>query len=415
MPANLKTNRAEKVSGRKKLTFAEKSVTMNGEYRPERKRQMENRHLKSYSLKEIPNYKIHGRTDETKYPLPVFFNGGGIEVSVTGKELWIDIESVYKVHEMWIAYEINGELIGRQMLPYGRTKICLFRNMSPDTVKNVYLFRELQAMTEERDHQLLIWGMESDGEFRPVKEKTYKLEFVGDSITSGEGTYGAQKEEDWISMFKSCSHSFPYMVSKAINAEFRAVSQSGWGVLSGWDNNPDHNVPSRYEKICGFEEGRSAGKSGADKPYDFAGWTPDAVIINLGTNDASAFREPKWHDGHSKREFKQHTNPDGSYAKEDVQRLENAIGDFLHMVRKDNPTAHILWTYGMLGHELSGVIKEAVAKYKAGSEDGNVGFLELPDTPEEKVGSLRHPGEKSHGYAAEVIVSYLEEQLICQK
>ena len=74
--------------------------------------------------------------------------------------------------------------------------------------------------------------------------------------------------------------------------EFRAVSQRGWGVLSGCDNNPD-NVPSRYEKIYGF--------------------------------------------------------------------------------------------------------------------------LELPDTPEEKVGSLRHPGEKSHGYAAEVIVSYLEEQLICQK
>ena len=132
MPINLKTNRAEKVSGRKKITFARKSVTMNGEYRPERKRQMENRHLKSYSLKEIPNYKINGRTDETKYLLPVFFNGGGIEVSVTGKELWIDIESVYKVHEMWIAYEINGELMGRQMLPYGRTKICLFRNMSPD-------------------------------------------------------------------------------------------------------------------------------------------------------------------------------------------------------------------------------------------------------------------------------------------
>ncbi|RGU45033.1 hypothetical protein [Coprococcus comes] len=75
--------------------------------------------------------------------------------------------------------------------------------------------------------------------------------------------------------------------------EFRAVSQRGWGVLSGCDNNPDHNVLSRYEKIYGF--------------------------------------------------------------------------------------------------------------------------LELPDTPEEKVGSLRHPGEKSHGYAAEVIVSYLEEQLICQK
>ena len=36
--------------------------------------------------------------------------------------------------------------------------------------------------------------------------------------------------------------------------EFRAVSQRGWGVLSGCDNNPDHNVPSRYEKIYGFLE-----------------------------------------------------------------------------------------------------------------------------------------------------------------
>lgn len=41
--------------------------------------------------------------------------------------------------------------------------------------------------------------------------------------------------------------------------------------------------------------------------------------------------------------------------------------------------------------------------------------LELPDTPEEKWVLSGIRGEKSHGYAAEVIVSYLEEQLICQK
>ena len=74
------------------------------------------------------------------------------------------------------------------------------------------------------------------------------------------------------------------------------------------DNNPDHNVPSRYEKICGFEEGKTAGESGADKPYDFSEWIPDAVIINLGTNDASAFKEPMWRDSYSGRTFKQHKN-----------------------------------------------------------------------------------------------------------
>ena len=71
---------------------------------------MKNAALKFYTLNEIANYRIHGRTDESQYPLPVFFNGGGIEVNVTGKELWIELESIYKIHEMWIAYEVNGEL-----------------------------------------------------------------------------------------------------------------------------------------------------------------------------------------------------------------------------------------------------------------------------------------------------------------
>lgn len=374
---------------------------------------MKNSKLKYYRLNEMENYKIHGRTDLTQYPLPIFFNGGGIEVNVTGKELWIELETEYRVHELWVACELNGELVSRQMLQNGKMKICLFRNMNPEQMKNIYIFREQQAMTEERDNQILIWGMESDGEFLPVEEKKYKLEFIGDSITSGEGTYGAQSEEDWISMFKSCSHSYPYMVSKAMGAEFRAVSQSGWGVLSGWDNNPDHNVSSCYEKICGFEEGKVGKKRGADKPYDFESWRTDAVIINLGTNDASAFRESEWHEWKSGRRFKQHRNSDGSYVKEDVLRLQKAIENFLCVVRKNNPSAYILWAYGMIGQELSPIIMEALEKYKKESQDENTGFLELPDTSGEKMGSLAHPGQRAHVYVSEIITDHLKKQFNC--
>lgn len=49
----------------------------------------------------------------------------------------------------------------------------------------------------------------------------------------------------------------------------------------------------------------------------------------------------------------------------------------------------------MIGHELSPIIKEAVENYKKESKDLNVSFLELPDTSEEQMGSLQHPG-KSH-------------------
>ena len=62
-----------------------------------------------------------------------------------------------------------------------------------------------------------------------MPEPKYRLEFVGDSITSGEGTVGAVYEEDWISAFFSAENTYPRMVADALSAEYRVISQSGWG------------------------------------------------------------------------------------------------------------------------------------------------------------------------------------------
>ena len=62
-----------------------------------------------------------------------------------------------------------------------------------------------------------------------MPEPKYRLEFVGDSITSGEGTVGAIYEEDWISAFFSAENTYPRMVADALSAEYRVISQSGWG------------------------------------------------------------------------------------------------------------------------------------------------------------------------------------------
>ena len=45
-----------------------------------------NENLKSLSLNEIEYYKVHGRNISGQCPLPLFFNGSGIEVNVTGSE-----------------------------------------------------------------------------------------------------------------------------------------------------------------------------------------------------------------------------------------------------------------------------------------------------------------------------------------
>ena len=370
-----------------------------------------NSNLKTYSLKDMEYYKIYGRTDETQYPLPLFFNGSGIEVNVTGSELWIDIDVDYDMHEPWIFTRLNNSFMSRQMLMSGSYSLCLFRSMSPDTVKNMKFFRELQAMSEDDSCHILIRGFRTDGFFLPVSNKKYKLEFIGDSITSGEGTYGAKEDTDWLAMYMGVSRNYALMVSDALDAEFRLVSQGGWGVLCGWDNDPRHNIPSRYEKICGLAGGKMNESLGASKPYRFESWKPDAIIVNLGTNDASAFNQPEWTNPETGETFKQHKNPDGSFDPDDLNRFKQAVIDFLTMLRRNNPDSHIVWVYGMLGYDLTLAITDAMNSYKNATKDNNVAFLHLPNTTDETVGSHAHPGEKSHARAAKVLTKYLKAYL----
>lgn len=365
--------------------------------------------LKKYALQEIPHYKVHGRTVPGVCPLPLFFNGSAVELNVSGTELWADLEISWKNLEIWVTVEVNGKLMSRQMLMPGNQSLCLFRGMNPEPVKNVRITRETQAMVEDEDCCLIVHGFQADGGFYPVPAGKYTLEFVGDSITSGEGTYGAKEEFDWIPMFMSYSRDYAKMTAEALGADAYIISKGGWGVLSGWDNNPDCNIPSRYEQLCGLCCGSKNERLGAFAPYDFSVRKTDAVIVNLGTNDASAFQQPAWHDPATGRTFKQRLNPDGTYLEEDLNRFEDAVVSFLKMLRRHNPQAHIVWCYGMLSYDLSFAINEAMIRYTRESGDHNLVYLQLPSITEETVGSNNHPGKRSHERAARVLTEYLRD------
>lgn len=370
-----------------------------------------NANLKTYTLQEVPYYKVHGRTDLTQFPLPLFWNGSAIEVNVTGTEFWIDIDVDFDNYEPWVGSAIDGAVMSRQMLMPGSYSLCLFRGMTPEVSKNVRFFRELQAMSEDDACHVLIRGFQSDGEFLPVPDKHLKLEFIGDSITSGEGTYGAIGDQPWIAMFMSSSKNYATMTAHALDAEYRLISQGGWGVLCGWDNDPRHNIPSCYEKICGLAGGVTNEKLGAGKPNPFAEWQPDAIIVNLGTNDCSAFSQPAFTVPETGEVFKQQTNEDGSFCAESVARFEKAVIDFLYMLRRNNPSSYIVWVYGMLGYDLTLPITEAVNAFRKNTGDTKTFFLQLPNTTDETVGSRLHPGVKSHERSAKVLTEYLQQLL----
>lgn len=368
-----------------------------------------NEKLVTYNINEIENIKIHGRTDITQNPLPLFWNHSGVEVKVTGTELWIDLSVDCEFFEPWVAVEINGSLISRQMLLPGDYSICLFRSMLPEGVKTVKFYRELQSMADNTLCHVLVKGIRSDGRFLPVDEKRFKFEFVGDSITSGEGTYGASQDTEWISMYMSSSRHYANIIEKRLNADARLISLGGWGVYSGWDNDLRHNIPSIYEKISGPSTGEFYEKLGAQKKNDFKSWVPDAIIVNLGTNDQTAFVQPPFTNPETGEISKLKTNADGSFDKDDAAKISNAVFDFLKMLRNNNPTSHIVWAYGMLGGKINLTLIAGINKYIESTGDTNVAFLGLPDTACENFGSHAHPGFEAHIEVSKVLCKYLAD------
>lgn len=365
--------------------------------------------LKTIPLTDIKNLKIHGRTTGRLDPLTLFWTGSAIEFEAKGSELWLEIESDYNIYEQWIFILINSVPVSRQMLTKGRYWICIFRGMDKNTVKNVRVVKDIQPMSADPQNCLQIHNVKFDGEFLPLSEKPYKIEFIGDSITSGEGTIGAKEEQDWIPMLFSAVNNYAHMTAEALNADYRIISQSGWGVLTSWDNNPNFNIPDIYEMICSAVIREKNKELGAFENNNFEAWQPDVVVVNLGTNDGGAFNSPPWKDEVTGKAYKQRLNDDGTFNKEDLKTFEQAVENFLFKLRKHNRKAHIVWVYGMLGLPMMPAICRAVDIYIKKTSDRQVSVFQLPDTINETIGARNHPGLLAHQMAANELTSYIKQ------
>lgn len=355
------------------------------------------------NITEVQPLKIHGRTIVSTDAIPLFWTGSGLEFQYCGSELWIEVEADYDMFEPWLACTLNGELISRQQVYKGKQWICLIRNMNPEISKNIHVTRETQAMSEDLKLYLQITRISYDGHFLPIKERRCRLEFIGDSITSGEGTFGAKEDQDWVPAFFSSTHNYASLAAKAMDADYQILSQSGWGILSSWDNNPNCAIPDYYEQICGLVKGDVHKKLGAHCAFDFSSYPADIVVVNLGTNDASAFEQPAFTDPETGIQYEQRKTSDGSYHKDDLKKLQNGVISFLTKIRKNRPEAYIIWVNGMLGAPLFSYLQEAINQYQNQSQDAKVALIRLPEATEETIGSRSHPGFLNHKEAAETL------------
>ncbi|MBB4659493.1 SGNH/GDSL hydrolase family protein [Parvularcula dongshanensis] len=139
---------------------------------------------------------------------------------------------------------------------------------------------EVRRKTESFEGGLTtILGVESDGEVRPAALPDRRILFVGDSITAGYGTLGADASCGYSKETSAPQLAFSGRTAKALEADYHLVAISGRGAVFNYGDDPRPNMPAHLTLAL------------PDTPvyWDPKRWTPQVVVVNLGTNDHSTW------------------------------------------------------------------------------------------------------------------------------
>ncbi len=230
---------------------------------------------------------------------------------------------------------------------------------------------------------------------KPVPAKAHKLEFIGDSITCGYGV----DDEDPLHPFKTSTEdvtkSYAFKTARALDTDYSMFSTSGYGIISGYTGDPSVKMPAQriplFYRSLGFSYDLLPDlPAPMDIPWDFKKFCPDAVIINLGTND-------------------------DSYCQEDQTRQAEyaaAYTEFLKTVRECNPDAVIFCILGLMGDRLFPWMCKACEDYKSSSQDDRIFTVHL-DEQDTSAGYVSdyHPLESAHEKAAQTLISEIRKTM----
>ncbi len=365
--------------------------------------------MKTYFYREIPHVRILGRTREGEQSLTLFWSGSGLEFNARTTELWIRYHADFRFYEPWIDILVDQERTQRIMLMRGTHDVCIWRSNEALTntlageeipVRKFTILRDTQAMPLDDKMLLQIEAAMIEGEFYPIQEPKVKIELIGDSITSGEGCCGIVGEQAWNSGCFDIVQSYGFQMAKLLQADFRILSQSGWGVYRSFDGNPRAVLPRYYDKICGVLSGEMNREIGAKDKWDHASWKPTVIVINLGTNDAGYLASI------------------GEISEEDRAGLGNAVTQFLLHLRAVQPESLLLWCYGIFPQsnqkidlEVNHILSESVKTASTILEDDRIHYVRLPAMRPDEFGSRSHPGPKAHKRVARVLADQIERLL----
>lgn len=224
------------------------------------------------------------------------------------------------------------------------------------------------------------FDLDTGGKFLdPPKMPKRGIEVVGDSISCGYGNEAKDQNEHWSNSTEDAYESYGDIAARAFGARYACIAWSGRKM---W---PDFTTPSIYGLTLPTDP---------KSQWDFSRWKPDAVIINLGTND---FYQAK--------------------GGPDEKGWTSAYEAFIDRVRSYYPKAYIYCaTSPMMGGDQWLMEKQYLAEIVAAENakgDKRVEILLVPtqDMQADGLGADWHPSVATHRKMAAQLEQVLETDL----
>lgn len=227
---------------------------------------------------------IYGRCDDSdldnvRFSFPgvsvkIMAEADGASICLTDSSRLDDNGNVQ--HDM-IGVIIDGQFTKKIELKEGRHTYLLADDLA-DGLQSI----EVIKLTESMVGTVTFHHFQLDGatQFNQPAVAKRKIEFIGNSITCGYGIETDDENLHFDYRTENVCHAFAMQCAALVDAQAQLVCYSGKGVYRNWADTVfyQETMVELYTRILAFEP---------ESEWDFARFTPNVVVINLGSNDFS--------------------------------------------------------------------------------------------------------------------------------
>lgn len=220
-----------------------------------------------------PHYVYAGRVNFSDSTAPKFYwAGNSATIGFTGRTISVVLDN--PAGDNYFDVIIDGDGGHRHVIHCrkGRHVYAVDAHLA-SARHTVKIVRRVDPTYSVTDFEGIEIG-KTDSVFRPVRHHTLRIEFYGDSITSGYGVLDATRKDNQNPASMDAYAAYDAIASRHLHADYRSISLSGIGILKSWF---PLVMPQMYDRL---------NPGDPNSHWNFSKWTPNVVVINLLQNDS---------------------------------------------------------------------------------------------------------------------------------